>query len=83
MLTMGCENTLWTLRKHLEGQADGLDAHDQQALGLTRKWMGEEPWPKEHTEQENLRQTWRCQHTACVFHTKHCARGLAGSEDRE
>jgi hypothetical protein len=81
MLTMGCDNTLWTLREHLEGQGDRLDDHDQQALALTRKWMGDEPWPKGRTEQENLQKTWRCQRMACVFHAQHCARGLAGGKE--
>jgi hypothetical protein len=82
MLTMGCDNTLWTLREHLEGQGSNLDAQDQQTLSLARKWMGSETWPDGHTEQENLRQTWRCQRTACVFHAQHCPRGLAGAEDQ-
>jgi hypothetical protein len=83
MLTMGCDNTLWTLREHLEGQGSDLDAQDQQALALTRKWMGSGTWPEGHEEQENLRRSWRCQRTACVFHAQHCARGLTGGKDKE
>ena len=83
MLTMGCHNTLWTLREHLEGQGSSLDAQDKQTLSLARKWMGSEPWPQGHKEQENLRQTWRCQRTACVFHAQHCRRGLTGAEKQE
>jgi hypothetical protein len=74
MLTMGCHNTLWALRAHLEGQRQ-LDAHDQQVLALAKKWMGIETWPKETIEQERLRLTWRCQRSTCVFHPYHCSHG--------
>ncbi|MCL7454664.1 MAG: hypothetical protein M8467_16615 [Anaerolineae bacterium] len=75
MLTMGCYNTLWALRNHLEGQRVDLDEHDQRSLALTRKWMGGEPWPADAARQEDLRKAWRCQRTACVFHAAHCAHG--------
>ena len=79
MLTMGCHNTLWALRNHLEGQKKDLDDHDQQVLILTKKWMGIEIWPEDFTEQEDLHQTWRCQRTACVFHAHHCPHGARPS----
>ena len=79
MLTMGCYNTLWALRSHLEGQKKDLDAQDQGVLTLTRKWMGIEEWPKDYDERENLRQSWRCRRTECVFHAQHCPRGARPS----
>jgi hypothetical protein len=76
MLTMGCYNTLWTLRRRLEGQPPGsLDEQDRQALGLVQKWMGIPTWPETFSEQEALRQGWHCQRTACVYHAQHCPHG--------
>lgn len=76
MLTMGCYNTLWTLRVRLEGQkAAELDANDQQALQLTRKWMGITEWPEVADEQEVTRQSWYCLRTSCVYHAQHCPHG--------
>jgi hypothetical protein len=74
MLTMGCHNTLWALRAHLEGQSP-LDAHDRQVLALARKWMGFDTWPEEASERETLRSTWRCQRSVCIFHPYHCPHG--------
>jgi hypothetical protein len=74
MLTMGCHNTLWALRAHLEGQSQ-LDDQDRQVLALARKWMGIETWPGEKSGQEKLRSTWRCRRSACVFHPTHCSHG--------
>jgi len=77
MLTMGCYNTMWTLRSHLEGQPVAeLDASDQRVLQLARKWMGIAEWPEDPDEQEAAHQNWSCQRTACVFHEKHCLHGL-------
>ena len=46
MMTIGCYNTLWTLRAHLEQKRDGeRDEIDERALRLARKWMGFEEWP--------------------------------------
>jgi hypothetical protein len=75
MLTMGCYNTLWAIRSHLEAQKGDLDDQDRQALALARKWMGVDTWPTDAAGQEDLRQAWRCQRTACVFHPHHCAHG--------
>jgi hypothetical protein len=75
MLTMGCYNTLWAIRGHLEAQEGDLDDQDRQALALARKWMGVDTWPADAVEQEKLRKAWRCQRTACVFHPHHCAHG--------
>ena len=75
MLTMGCYNTLWALRNHLEGQGDDLDERDRQSLALARKWMGGEEWPPESSGPEDPRHAWRCQRTACVFHAEHCPHG--------
>jgi hypothetical protein len=75
MLTMGCYNTLWTLRSRLETMKAGRDDHDEQVLTLTRKWTGIQKWPDDGSERERLRQEWRCQRTACVFHARFCAHG--------
>ncbi len=75
MLTMGCYNTLWAIRSHLEAPEDPLDDQDRQGLALARKWMGVDTWPADAAEQEKLRKAWRCQRTACVFHPHHCAHG--------
>jgi hypothetical protein len=78
MITMGCFNTLWDLRKHLEEKRkDDRDMQDQRALKLARCWMGFEDWPKEadHDELEGLRQSWRCKRTKCVFHEHPCLHG--------
>ena len=75
MLTMGCYNTLWAICSHLEAPEDPLDDQDRQALALARKWMGVDTWPADAVEQQKLRQAWRCQRTACVFHPHHCAHG--------
>jgi len=68
MLTMGCYQTLSTLRTHLEARKRHLDQQDEQVLAMTRKWMGEEP-----------AEDWRCQRAACVFHALHCAHGFSGA----
>jgi hypothetical protein len=75
MLTMGCYNTLWALRNHLEGQKEDLDERDQRSLALARQWMGGESWPPDPAGQEDPRRAWRCQRTACVFHADHCPHG--------
>ena len=91
MITMGCYNTLWDLRVHLQEKAKyKLDANDKCALLLTQKWIGHDsPWPdknrddiaKYHMELRNLRKTWKCQRTECIFHRKHCAHGHAQHSD--
>ena len=75
MLTMGCYNTLWAIRSHLEAQQGTLDSQDQQALALARKWMGVDAWPTDAAGQEDLRRAWRCRRSACVFHPRHCPHG--------
>ncbi|MGD8751772.1 MAG: hypothetical protein PVG14_10145, partial [Anaerolineales bacterium] len=75
MLTMGCYNTLWALRKHFETHTSNLDKEDQKAFRLVKKWMGVEEWPEEASEIEQLRESWRCQRAACIFHERHCRRG--------
>jgi Patatin-like phospholipase len=77
MLTMGCYNTLWTIRSRLEAPQDPLDDQDRRALALAQKWMGIDAWPADAAGQEALRQTWRCQRTACVFHSTHCPHGAS------
>jgi predicted acylesterase/phospholipase RssA len=80
MLTMGCYNTLWTLRNHLEGQKDDLEERDRRTLALARKWMGGESWPPDPTGAEDPRHAWRCQRAACVFHAEHCSHGAKRTE---
>lgn len=91
MLTMGCYNTLWALREHLEEQGAAADIQDEEALALAKKWMGFDEWParersKDQEENDRLKEeyvakmnklqtSWRCQRTACVFHAKHCLHG--------
>ena len=80
MLTMGCHNTLWAIRSHLESQRGLLDDQDRRALALARKWMGVEGWPADAAGKEDLRNGWRCQRTACVFHPHHCAHGASPAD---
>jgi hypothetical protein len=74
MLTMGCYNTLWVLRQELEARTGHLDAQDERALRLARKWMGVESWPTDSAGQASLRSAWRCQCSSCVYHARHCTR---------
>lgn len=76
MLTMGCYNTLWALRSHLEkSKKEDLDDFDQQVFALVKKWMGINEFPSNAKEQEELRQKWNCQRTKCVYHADYCPRG--------
>jgi hypothetical protein len=68
MLTMGCYNTLWSLRSYLEENEKDLDDFDQQVFALVKKWMEIEVFPEVAKEQEELRRSWNCQRTACVYH---------------
>jgi len=77
MLAMGCYNTLWTMRSRLEAPQDPLDDQDRRALALAQKWMGIDAWPADAAGQEALRQTWRCQRAACVFHPDTCPHGAS------
>jgi predicted acylesterase/phospholipase RssA len=79
MLTMGCYNTLWALRLHLEDQSSSMDDFDIQVLGRLKKWMGFDDFPKKDLEQqEKLQLSWKCQRTACVFYAQYCQHGLQG-----
>ena len=80
MLAMGCYNTLWALRNHLEDQNDALDGQDRQALALARKWMGVESWPKKPDRDETFRKAWRCRRENCVFYAEHCPHGAKPPE---
>jgi hypothetical protein len=75
MLTMGCYNTLWALRKHFEAQANSLDEQDRKAFQLVVKWMDIDQWPAGASQVEELVETWRCQRTSCLFHEQYCRRG--------
>jgi hypothetical protein len=75
MLTMGCYNTLWTLRSYLEEGSAHFDDQDRAVLELVTKWTGIEALPEEMQARKDLQQNWRCQRTACIFHAQHCPRG--------
>jgi len=77
MLTMGCYNTLWALRTHLEDQGARRDEQDEQVLQMAKKWMGFETLPDKGNENysdqlETLRKGWRCTRSECLFHGTDC-----------
>ena len=78
MLTMGCSDTLWTLRMHLETDTANQDDQDRQVLATAKKWMGFEALPKDAAAQASLKTSWRCQRTACAFYNGFCSHGKAG-----
>jgi hypothetical protein len=82
MITMGCQNTLWTLRAHLE-ELDSRDEQDERSLTLARKWMklgGDGGvWPT-GAEQDVQRKKWTCQRSECVYFSQHCDRGAKAQE---
>ena len=75
MTAMGCYNTLWALRGQLEQPQNVWDDFDAETLALVRQRMGGGTWPKDPAELNQLRTSWRCQYTSCVFHAKHCPHG--------
>jgi hypothetical protein len=75
MLTMGCYNTLWAVRRHLEEQRNRLDDRERQVLALARKWIAVDEWPADAHRRDELRQAWPCQRTACAFYAQHCPHG--------
>lgn len=79
MIMMGCYNTLWALRSQFESQSGRLDAHDAQALALTRRWM-EGEWPADPQVREAYRGSWRCRRVECVFHKARCPHGAGGAQ---
>jgi predicted acylesterase/phospholipase RssA len=67
MITMGCYNTLVTVRKRLESREnqddETMDDQDQISLELVRKWIpGDRKSPKD----------WRCTREACAFYKRYC-----------
>jgi hypothetical protein len=82
MLTMGCYNTLDSLRTRLESRVkaggwESLDRHDQRALTLARKWTGDLWQPPPGAEATNKERTsWQCQWTTCAFHAHACPHGV-------
>ena len=77
MLTMGCYNTLWAIRQHLEAQKlQDLDERDQLVLTLVQKWMNGIQMPESATEREKLSTEWQCQRTECVFREQFCKHGM-------
>lgn len=86
MISMGCYNTMWDVRAHLETKRagrSGPDAHDRRSLSLLRHWMAVADWPSESEfeRHQELRQNWQCQRTSCVFHARHCAHGASITEN--
>ena len=86
MITMGCYNTLWAMRNHLENlKADELDEQDERSLRLVVRWMGLKDWPRLdragqdgsgiQTQLDALRTSWKCTRKECVFHVRHCLHG--------
>ena len=84
-LTMGCYNTFWKLRSHLENKEanNTLDELDRRSLRLARKWMGFTEWPTTTDKLAATRENWRCQRTACVFHASHCRHGAKAERPDE
>ncbi len=83
MLVMGCYNTLWALRTHLDQSRNVVDEQDRQVLELVRKWMGNVEIPEESREtyeqHQQVKANWKCQRTQCVYHAKHCPHGAKSS----
>jgi hypothetical protein len=81
MMTMGCYNTLWAMRNHLENLSpEEMDAQDKRSITLARHWMGIENWPKRHdlslqSSLNDLKDAWRCTRQECVFHAQYCQHG--------
>lgn len=72
MMTSGCYSTLWSLYDHLtEKSKEGLDEQDVVSLELARRWMGMDG----AAEQEETKESWRCQRRQCTFHAKYCRHG--------
>jgi hypothetical protein len=67
MITLGCYNTLVTVRKRLESREnqddDTMDDQDKISLELVRKWIpGDRNSPKD----------WRCTRDGCAFYKRFC-----------
>jgi hypothetical protein len=76
LITMGCGDTLSSLRRHLEEQSqENLDDQDRKVLTLVKKWMGGLSWPEEEDQQDRFIKEWRCGRAECVFHSQFCSRG--------
>jgi hypothetical protein len=74
MITMGCYNTIWTLREQLENQPV-RDSQDTAVLTMAKKWMDGKEWPENMEAVGEYKAKWRCQRTACVFHSQFCKHG--------
>jgi len=80
MITMGCYNTLDSLRTRLEALSESeggedLDEHDQRALTLARAWTGELWQAPDPGAPDKVRPVWVCQRTACSFYEHACLHG--------
>lgn len=85
MITMGCYNTLWTLRNHLESLKPQRCDEDGKSLDLARKWMGIPEWPRQSDKDadrfeveaklEMLHGSWQCTRQECLFHNQYCLHG--------
>ena len=79
MICMGCYNTLWALRKHLETANTAPDELDQRVLAMTRRWMDIETWPPAD-KLDALYRTWKCRRSQCLYHADYCPHGEGKGE---
>lgn len=67
MITMGCYNTLWTIRNRLKDLGpEERDAQDEKSHLLVNKWMEADNRPEKD---------WLCKRDDCIFHKDHCLHG--------
>ena len=84
MITMGCYNTLSTIKERLETQQklDSLEEAKPRVEGRRQLRMDDQDKKslalinKWMFFKEGSTQDWVCMHEECVFHSKHCAHGL-------
>jgi hypothetical protein len=84
MITMGCYNTLSTIKERLETQQklDSLEEAKPRVEGRRQLRMDDQDKKslalvnKWMSFKEGSTQDWVCMHEECVFHSKHCAHGL-------
>jgi hypothetical protein len=84
MITMGCYNTLTTIRKRLDGlqQLDQEEETTPRVEGRKQQRMDDQDRKslalvnKWMSFQEGSELDWVCTRAECVFHREHCAHGL-------
>lgn len=85
MITMGCYNTLDSLRTRLEdpkqsGKWENMDSQDQRALTLVREWTGKSWQAPDPTAPDKPRPVWQCQRSACSFYKDACLHGAKAGQ---